>query len=148
MGFETVAIANRFLVVLDGVSFGMWASASGLDVSWGLCEYRAGDMGNARWFFPGATKYSDVQLSRAACAESGVVKKWLDANSKSKGSLEKKSGTITLMTSDGAEVTHWTLANVMPLKWAIEKFDASASKVAMETLTLAHEGFLDDLAKG
>jgi phage tail-like protein len=38
----------------------------------------------------------------------------------------------------------WELKGIVPTKWSITGFDASASKVATETLELAHHGFLDD----
>ncbi|WP_331730317.1 phage tail protein (plasmid) [Kitasatospora sp. NBC_00070] len=140
--FDSLALANRFQVVLDGeIDLGYWSTVSGLDVSWTLCEYRAGDAGNSRLFYPGATKYSDVQLTRAACADSQTVQRWLSSGSLS---LQKWSGTIYLGNTEAQSVMTWTLINVMPLKWAIEKFDANASKVAIETLTLVHEGFLAD----
>jgi phage tail-like protein len=143
--FDTLALANRFMVVLDTIDLGYWASVSGLDVQWELCPYRAGDAGNQKIYFPGATKYSDIQLTRAACADSQKVQTWLSQRSCQK-SVTKSSGTIYLGASDNTNLMQWQLVNVMPLKWSIDKFDASASKVAIETLTLAHEGFLADLS--
>lgn len=148
--FDTLAVANRFQVTIDDgtIDLGLWSSVSGLDVTWGLCEYRAGDAGNARWFYPGSTKYSDIQLTRAACADTMKVQQWLSGLSTAQNGSQKgrTSGTINLLSADLSQsaVANWTLKNVMPLKWAIEKFDASQSKVALETLTLAHEGFLND----
>jgi phage tail-like protein len=147
--FDTLAVANRFQVTIDDntIDLGLWSSVSGLDVTWGLCEYRAGDAGNQRWFYPGSTKYSDIQLTRAACADTVTVQTWLSGLSKKSGTqAARTSGSIKLLSSDLTQgaVASWTLKNVMPLKWAIEKFDASQSKVALETLTLAHEGFLSD----
>jgi phage tail-like protein len=147
--FDTLAVANRFQVTIDGtLDLGLWSSVSGLDVTWGLCEYRAGDAGNARWFYPGSTKYSDIQLTRAACADTMKVQQWLSTISISQNgsTSSRSSGTINLLSADLSQqpVASWSLKNVMALKWAIEKFDASQSKVALETLTLAHEGFLND----
>jgi hypothetical protein len=36
------------------------------------------------------------------------------------------------------------LENAVPTKWSIQGFDAGASKVAIETLVVAHAGFLAD----
>jgi hypothetical protein len=41
----------------------------------------------------------------------------------------------------------WDLKNVMPVRWSITGFDAGASRVATETLELAHLGFLADEMK-
>lgn len=141
--FDSLALANRFSVVLDGdINLGYWSSVRGLDVTWNLCEYRAGDAANSRLFYPGSTKYSDIQLSRAACADSQTVQQWLTTCSIS---TQKWSGTIYLANSEQQAVVSWNLYNVMPLSWKLETpLDASQSKVAIETLSLAHEGFLDD----
>ncbi|MGW6262338.1 phage tail protein [Streptomyces sp. NPDC055085] len=141
--FDSLALTNRFSVVLDGdINLGYWSSVRGLDVTWNLCEYRSGDAANSRLFYPGSTKYSDIQLSRAACADSQTVQAWLSSCSIS---TQKWSGTIYLADSDQQAVISWNLYNLMPLSWKLETpLDASQSKVAIENLTLAHEGFLND----
>jgi len=53
--------------MIDSHDLGSWAKVDGLDVSWDIAEYRAGDGGNYRWYFPGNTKYSNIKLARAAC---------------------------------------------------------------------------------
>lgn len=147
--FDTLAAVNRFQFTITGaLDLGLWTSVTGLDVTWGLAEYRAGDAGNARWYYPGSTKYSDIQLSRAACADSVKVQQWLSTMSKNDGSMaQRHSGKISLLSANKQVVVTWEVKSVMPLKWAIEKFDASQSKVALETLTIAHEGFLNDETK-
>ena len=76
-----LGLANRFLVTVipSTRSLGSWAKVEGLDVTWEVPDYRAGDAWNQRWFFPGTTKYTNVKLSRAANAkDTEEVKKWLD----------------------------------------------------------------------
>jgi phage tail-like protein len=138
-----LGLANRFTVKIDFASYdlGSWAQADGLDVKWDIAEYRAGDGGNVRWYFPGNTQYSTLRLTRAACEDSKTVKKWLSETS---FTWKPYSGKVVLHDSAGAPVMDWTLQHVMPVKWSITGFDAGASKVATETLELAHHGFLDD----
>lgn len=122
-------------------SLGQWGKVEGLDVTWDLPDYRAGDQGNQRWYFPGNTKYTSVKLSRARNADSATVKQWLSTNdSRFKSS---STGVITLRrTTDGATLHTWTLVNVMPKRWNIASIDAGSSNVMVETLELAHQGFL------
>jgi phage tail-like protein len=127
------------------VDLGSWTKVEGLDVTWDVCEYRSGDDPNFRWYFPGMTKYTNIKLTRAAVKEgTAAVKKWLDDTSHKWKPCDAK---VTLKDSQGDEVASWDLKRVMPVKWSITGFDASASKVAVETLELAHEGFLDDEKK-
>jgi phage tail-like protein len=138
-----LGLANRFTVTIDFATYnlGSWSQADGLDVKWDVAEYRAGDQGNARWYFPGNSQYTTIRLTRAACEDSKKVKKWLSDTS---FQWKPYSGKIVLHDSAGSPVMDWELQHVMPVKWSISGFDAGASKVATETLELAHLGFLED----
>lgn len=142
-----IGLSNRFVVSMSGKSeydLGSWTKAEGLDVSWDVAEYRMGDGGNDRLYFPGNTKYNNVRLSRGVSEEATKTKTWLDKNS---WEMEVFTGFIELYTSGAKPVTQWTLRDVMPAKWSISTFDAGASSVAIETLELVHRGFLEDERK-
>ena len=140
-----LGMSMRFTVKIDKTDYdlGSWAKVSGLDVSWDLAEYRAGDgPKNDRWYFPGITKYSTVKLERAVESEGTKnVRKWLDSNS---FQHEVQSGKVELLDAKSAPVFHWTLRHVLPTKWSIAPFDSAGNKVAIETLELAHMGFLEE----
>jgi phage tail-like protein len=138
-----LGMTMRFKVTIDGQDLASWSKASGLEVSWDLVEYRAGDNDNDKWIFPGLTKYPTVKLERAAnAADSALVRTWLNKTSfKHDGT---KTAKIELQDAGLTKVADWTLRNVMPVKWSIVAFDASGNKVATETLELAHTGFLDE----
>ena len=141
---SSIGLANRFVVSMSGKSeydLGSWTKAEGLDVAWDIAEYRMGDGGNDRLYFPGNTKYTNVKLIRGVSEETEKVKQWLNKNS---WEMEVFAGSIQLYTTAAKKVTEWALRDVMPAKWSITSFDAGASQVAMETLELVHRGFLDD----
>jgi phage tail-like protein len=144
---SSIGLANRFVVSMSGKSeydLGSWTKAEGLDVAWDIAEYRMGDGGNDRLYFPGNTKYTNVKLIRGVSEEAEKVKQWLNKNS---WEMEVFTGSIQLYTTAAKKVTEWTLRDVMPAKWSITSFDAGASQVAMETLELVHRGFLEDERK-
>jgi phage tail-like protein len=139
-----IALGNRFKVVMSGKAeydIGSWAKADGLDVTWDVAEYRSGDGGNDRLYFPGNTKYQNIRLTRGVSDETTKTKTWLD---KTSWSMELFVGYIEVMSSGAAPVFQWTLRDVMPTKWSVSGFDAGSSQVMLETLELAHRGFLDD----
>lgn len=139
-----IGLTNRFVVAMSGKSeydLGSWSKAEGLDVAWDIAEYRMGDGGNDRLYFPGNTKYTNIKLIRGVSQETEKVKQWL---TKTSFQMEVFTGSITLLTTAGKKVTDWTLRDVLPSKWSISSFDAGASQVSMETLELVHKGFLDD----
>ena len=145
---ETImlGLALRFHVVIDGIDLGNWAKAEGLDVTWELAEYRAGDSANYRWFFPAATKFSNVKLTRAVSKESGKVMQWLSKVSFSSDQAKMIGHIQMLDATNKAPVSTWTLEGVMPVHYSGPQFDATASKVATETLEIAHLGFLDAMS--
>jgi phage tail-like protein len=137
-------ISHHFVVnVMNGpYDFGTWSKVSGLSVNWDVCEYRTGSTGNGCWVFPGNTKYERVKLSRAACFDSQTVQEWLAETSRSVTPL---SGAIVMCDSRNLPILSWELKQFFPCGWAITDFEAgSASHVAIETLTIAHTGFLGD----
>ena len=139
-----VGLVTRFSVTIDDKAFdlGSFSKVSGLDVTWDVAEYRAGDAKNERWYYPGITKYSTVKLERAAEKDgTPKVRKWLESNS---FKTKIQSGKVELHDAKGDPVTHWTLRHVIPVKWSIVAFDATQSKVATEVLELAHMGFLEN----
>ena len=139
-----LALANRFQVKVDTpkpLDLGSWAKVDGLEVTFDVVEYRAGDAWNSRWYCPGATKYSTVKLSRAVTADTQKVKDWL-----SKTALAHEPGIMVIELRDSADkmVHEWHMRSAMPSKWSVTGFDASTSKIATEQLEIVHLGFLDD----
>lgn len=138
-----VSMNHRFVVRIDKSAYdlGSWSSVSGLSVKWTKCEYRVGDQGNEQWIWPGTTTYTNIKLARAACSDSEIVQDWLAANSKKPAPL---SGAIQLMDWIGFKVVEWQLSCFFPVGWDIGGFSAAEGKPAIETLELAHTGFLAD----
>lgn len=139
-----VGMAMRFAVTIDDGTYDLksWSKATGLEVTWDLVEYRAGDNRNDRWFYPGLTKYPTIKLERAATIDgTEAVKKWLNSNS---FAHKVQSGSIALRDAHLEDVSKWDLRQVIPVKWSVTGFEAASNRVALETLELAHLGFLDE----
>lgn len=137
-----LGLSMRFKVDIEGNDLKYWAKATGLEVAWDVCEYRAGDNRNDRWYFPGITKYPTIKLERAANKDdSKAVKEWLEETS---FKHSPQTGSIQLQDAKLVEVHTWNLRHVIPVKWSINAFEAGSSKVAVETLELAHMGFLEN----
>lgn len=137
---DHLGLALRFEVVIDDWELGSWSKCSGLDVSFGLCQYSEGNAPDFTWYFPGNTKYSNITLTRACTKDSTeTVMKWLTKQLKDPS---HGNGSITLKDAWTKPVASWNLKRIMPLKWTGPTMDASGSSVATETLELVHEGFL------
>ncbi|MEV6718008.1 phage tail protein [Lentzea sp. NPDC051208] len=141
--FGQVGMTHRFSVVMDHDLFelGEWQRVSGLSVTWEPCEFRTGDMGNDFVLYPGKTKYDNIKLARAACGATQDVQDWLGEVSRSWSPI---SGAIALHDYLGFRVVEWEMRELFPIAWSISDFDAGDGKVAVETLQVAHTGFLND----
>jgi phage tail-like protein len=141
--YGQVGLTHRFTVVLDDDLFelGEWQKVSGLSVTWDPCTYRTGDMGNDILLYPGATRYDNVRLTRAACGASQDVQDWLGRVSRKWSPM---TGAIALTDWLGTKIIEWPLRELIPVGWSITEFDAGNGQIAAETLQIAHTGFLDD----
>lgn len=137
--------SSKFLVVFDNSTYdlGAWSKVSGLSVSWDACEYRNGDTKEI-WTAPGLPKYSKLSLSRATCPDSMTVQEWLADTSKNPKPF---SGNVQLLSWVGIPLVEWSFKRLFPVGWKIADFETKAATVVIETLDLAHTGFLNDDVK-
>ena len=122
------------------VDLGTWSKVTGLDVTWDLAEYRAGDQANAdrrqiQPFVPRGT----ITLHREAGADTALVKEWLDRLAQSG---ERPQGTIELTDITGEVVARWTFVAGYPTKWQVSGPDGTGSEVSIETLVIEYEGLI------
>ncbi|HEY2706302.1 MAG TPA: phage tail protein [Candidatus Dormibacteraeota bacterium] len=131
-------MALHFEVDIDGVDLGTWSKVEGLTVEFGVLSHSTGNDDHVT-LTPGRTSYQSITLTRPVTPASKAVTSWLTLQ---KRKPFKGTGVIVLMDAARLPVMTWELAGVLPLKWSGPNLDVSTSGVAMETLVLAHEGFL------
>ncbi|MEU4191085.1 phage tail protein [Kribbella sp. NPDC026611] len=136
-----VGMSHRYVVELDKTEYqlGAWTKAAGLGVKWQKHTYRAGAHAGET-IAPGNVIYADIALSRAAGADSAVVQRWLATLTQDWKPL---SGAIHLVDFLGLPVVTWELREFFPISWRLTEFDSTGSRPAIETLELAHTGFLN-----
>ena len=128
----------HFQVNVDGVDLGTWSKVEGLTVEFGVLSHADGEDAHVT-LSPGRSSYQNITLTRPVTAASKATTAWLSTH---KRKPMKGTGAIVLMDAARVPVMSWELMGVLPLKWAGPNLDVSTSGVAMETLVLAHEGFL------
>lgn len=141
------ALAFRFHLEIDGIKTG-WQSCTGLKVDFKPVEVKAGGGYTSARFLPGEISHPRVILRRAINKkDANELQKWLASKAHSwvttddQPNFSGSTATITLHDSYGELVMTWTLRNARPAAWSGPDLDASASKLAIETLELVHEGF-------
>lgn len=142
--FDQTAMSHRFVVQIDMSDYdlGTWSKVVGLTVTWPKYKYRAGD-NNDELVMPGNAEYATIKLSRAASSSSATVQEWLRTTSREH---ELLSGGIHMVDYLGMTVITWELKQFFPVGWSISDFDSASGRPVIETLELAHTGFLNDEA--
>jgi phage tail-like protein len=54
--------------------------------------------------------------------------------------VERRNGSIVLLTEDGTERLRWNFVEAWPSRWTGPTFNATANEVAIEALEITHEG--------
>ncbi len=145
---DQLGLSMRFEVVVDGFDLGSWSTCKGIAVT--FKHEKVAELGNHFFtnYVPGRAEYAPVVLTRAMKAgDWATTKAWLEEVTDAAWITLKsgaKGATITMKDAHRGTVAAWTLKNAMPSAWKGPQFDASGKGVAIETLELVHEGFLDD----
>ncbi len=140
--FGEVGMSHRFTVSVDMADYdlGSWSRVSGLSVNWEMCMHRHGESDEI-WISPGEPTYQKIRLARAACSDSATVQNWLRTTLQEGKPL---TGAVIMLDWTGTALMSWNLKSFFPCGWSVADFDASGSRPLVETLEIAHTGFIED----
>ena len=133
------AVAVCFIVKIDDQSLGAFNSCEGLGCEFVMEQREEGGNNGWVWQLPTRLKYSNVKLSRPVTKESAKIAQWFAGMA---AGVTRKTATIEARTLEGTVVASWSLMDVVPVKWSGPQLNPDTAKVAMETIELAHHGFL------
>jgi phage tail-like protein len=151
---RSFGLSMRFAVTFssgDGIDrLGEWASCKGLKVDFKTEPVKLGGEYDYEVKLPVQVSYGPVVLERALeKGPSQNLQAWLGrlvANwmNQSDSGDDPPMGTLDIVLQDvhQNEVASWSLRNAYPVSWSGPALDAKGSSIAIETLTLEHQGFL------
>jgi phage tail-like protein len=134
------AVAVCFVVKIDDENLGSFNSCEGLGCEFVVEQREEGGNNGWVWQLPTRIKYSNVKLSRPVTRDSAKIAKWFAAMA---SGVKRKTATIEARTLEGTIVARWGLMDVVPVRWSGPQLNPDTAKVAVETIELAHHGFLD-----
>ncbi len=112
---------------------------SGLDTEPDIVEYRAGngvDFPTIK--MPGIKKASDVTLKKGMFkVDTALFHYFMEVKM---NTIKRETVTIQLLDEEHKPMFTWTLKNAFPMKVTSTDMNAQNSEVAIEEMTLAHEG--------
>jgi phage tail-like protein len=136
--------AYNFKLVINNVTEGHFTEVTGLGVRIEQIAYREAGANAIVRAVPGQVTYSAVSLRYGLTAS---VELWDWLMTAVEGRVERRNVSIAMLDSTGsAEVLRWNLLNAWPTEWHGAPLDAMTRELAIETLTLAHEGLERDNA--
>lgn len=143
--YEQPLLTYRYRVEIAGVFVAGFSEVSGLEQEIEIEEYKEGGMDYVHKF-PTGIKYPNLILKRGMSGNPSL-RVWYELVLKSitYGGLpipKEPMVYIALMDNEGNEKVRFMLKFAYPVKWIGPQLNATASEVAIETLELAHEGFV------
>jgi phage tail-like protein len=133
------AVSICFRVEIDGQDLGMFLSCEGLGAELVVEQREEGGNNGYVWQLPTRIKYSNIKLTRPVGKDTTKLTSWI-ASMVSR--FDRRTATITAMTGDRDVVATWSLDGVIPVRWTGPSLNVDSSKVATETIEIAHHGFL------
>ncbi len=122
-----------------------FTEVTGLDFETQVIEYREGS--NPAYHKskqPGLTKYTDITLKRGTfLGDFDYFQQWKKTFLFQEGKEKfRRTVHISLLDEEHTAIITWTLANAWPSKIQSTDLKADGNEVAIETMTLVHEGLI------
>lgn len=122
-----------------------FTEVTGLDFETEVIEYREGNMPTYnKTKQPGLTKYTDLTLKRGIILDDfEYFNEWVKTAMFQENKAKfRRTVTIKLLNEEHKPIVIWTVAKAWPSKYQSTDLKADGNEVAIETLTLVHEGLV------
>lgn len=128
----SIALTPLLLNPLAGFS-----ECTGLEMTLETEDYEEGGNNGTVLKFPKRNKWGDITLKKGLTHNTELFD-WFYAYSQ--GICKRKDGIIILMNERHEPHTVWNFRRGLPVKYVAPQLNAQQNAVAVETLTIAHEG--------
>ncbi|MFE0464837.1 phage tail protein [Kitasatospora sp. NPDC058965] len=130
----------HFRLQFTGVDLGLFTTCSGLGAQVEVEQRPEGGNNGFVWQLPTRVTFPNVTLTRGLTADSAKVATYL-ANLQQR--VTRGTAQITALDPTLAQtIATWSLREVIMVRWTAPSFDPSRSETAVESVELAHHGFL------
>jgi phage tail-like protein len=133
------ALSVCFSVKIDDEELGSFNSCDGLGCEVVIEQREEGGNNGFVWQLPTRIKYGNVKLTRPVGKDSAKLTAWLASFATG---VTRQTATISARGSNDEVVASWSLDGVIPVRWSGPQLSLDSPKVAIETVELAHHGFL------
>jgi phage tail-like protein len=128
----------NFLVEIDGVTRAGFTECSGLDADVQKIDYREGaDIQQNVRKLRGLVNFTDIMLKRGYTQDKELYNWYRDIVN---GNIDRRSCEIALFNEARNEVLRWRVVEAWIGTWKGPAFNATANEIAIEEVSLCHEG--------
>jgi phage tail-like protein len=128
----------------EGTSIARFTECGGLDFERDTFDYAEGGMNSHVHRFPGRFKFSNLTLKKGVATDGEAMWKWIQRAVQAADIGEVPTQTVTValydLTGQDPPLRIWNFLNAYPVKWSLVALSADQNAIAIETLTLAHQG--------
>ena len=133
----------RFHIEIEGVEVARFSECNGIDFETETFDYKEGGLNSHVHRFPGRWKFNNLNLKKGIATDGQPLWDWVQSvvQGANTGEFTTHSVTVTLYDLSGQNpLRTWTYQDAYPIKWAATALSADQNAIAIETLTLAHQG--------
>jgi phage tail-like protein len=132
----------RFHVEIQGIEVARFSECSALDFETETFDYKEGGLNSRVHRFPGRWKFNNLVLKKGIATDGKPLWDWVEDTVKNANTGQFTTHSVTVMLYDlkGETLRTWTYQDAYPIKWAATALSADQNAIAIETLTLAHQG--------
>lgn len=124
---------------IDNLIIASFSEVSGLQAETEIEEYHEGGRNNYVHKLPKVTKFPNLVLKRGITDSTEL---WQWHKDVINGKIERRNFSLILFDLTGVNQRRWDFTGAYPVKWVGADFKADSNTVAVETLELAHNGYL------
>ena len=114
-----------------------FSECTGLEMTLDLEDYNEGGNNGTVLKFPKRAKYSELTLKKGVTKDTQLFD-WFYGYTQGAG--KRKDGVITLRDARGKPHTVWGFSRGLPSKYSGPQMNAQQSAVAIQSITITHEG--------
>jgi phage tail-like protein len=140
--YQKEPFANySFYLEIDGITEAVFREASGIGSTSEVIESRHSTKDGKTIVAksPGNLKWDDLSLKRGFSTDTKLYD-WRTLIEQGKVKEARKNGSLTVYASDGTPLAKWSFINAWPSKLSGPSLNATANEVAIEEITIVHEG--------
>jgi len=132
-----------FKVEVDGITAAHFMAVTGISMEIEVVSHIEGGLNDRAHMLPGQGKQGAITLKRGYIVDQTFYD-WLKevADLAYQTANIRRDAHLILCSENMQELRRWTLEQAWPKKWNLDDLDANTGAIAVESLELAHFGFL------